>query len=233
MKHLALVIAVLAFFVLGCGLFNRLANSSTNVATNDGSTTSSKPTSGDAALPSGNAREDLITASKKFIELPKFRANMDTSGTNQFRMRLDYVAPDRFHIFFLDNSGQAKSESVMIGGDMYMKFGGRWQKLAGAVKNNKVPNLRDFFNEEGLKNLKEVDYVGDETVAGENAHVYSYHSDRTMTNQMAPNPYTSKIWVGANDGLPKKIEVTYEGGEMKSATITYDYSSDISVEPPA
>jgi hypothetical protein len=229
MKNFFQIIFLLLLFAFGCGLPGRLAN----LTSNSGTAPSGGPSSGgDAAPPSGNPRNDVVTMSKKFLDVPKFSAKMDGRGTNELHMKLDYVAPDRFHMFFFDNNGQVKTESVMIGKDMYMRMGSRWQKFPGMVGDNKIINLRDMFNEEGLKNLKDVKYEGDDSVDGKPAHVYSYESDKTATNSMAPYPYTSKIWVGANDGLPKKIEVTYEGGDLKTMNIVYDYSSSISVEPP-
>ena len=218
------IISIILVFVLGCGLPGRLANLTSKPGTG--------PSGGDASAPSGDPREDVIRTSKKFLDVQKFSAKMDGRGKNELHMKLDYVAPDKFHMFFYDNNGQVKTESVMIGKDMYMKMGSRWQKFPGQIGNKQIINLRDMFNEEGLKNLKEVKYEGDDAVDGKPAHVYIYESDKTATNSMAPYPYTSKIWVGTDDGLPKKIEVTYEGGDLKTMTILYDYSTNISVEPP-
>src|SRR5262249_21987550 len=111
-----------------------------------------------------------------------------------------------------------------------MKMGGRWQKFPGMVGEKQMINLRNMFNEEGLKTLQDVKYDGDDTVDDQAAHVYSYRNSQVNANM--PYPFTSKIWVGANDGLPKKIDVTYEGGDLKTMTIIYDYSSNISVDPP-
>jgi len=47
-----------------------------------------------------------------------------------------------------------------------------------------------------------------------------------------PYPFTSKIWIGASDGVPKKLEVNYEGGDLKTMTVIYDTSSHITIEPP-
>lgn len=230
MKNLALTIAVLGFFALGCGVFNRLANSTANVATNEGSTTSSKPSQGDAAPPSDDPRADVIAASKKFIDLPQFSAKMDgESQKEDMHIKLDYVAPDRFHMIYMDDRGQKKSEMMMIGKDMYMQFNGRWQKMPGAVGSS-MTNLRQFFDEKGLQSLQDVKYQGDDTLDGNSMHLYSYRNSQVNAN--SPYPFTSKIWVGADDGLPHKIEVTYEQGDLKTMTILYDYSSTISIEPP-
>jgi outer membrane lipoprotein-sorting protein len=87
-----------------------------------------------------------------------------------------------------------------------------------------------MFDDEGLKRLQDVKYVGDETLNGRPAHVYSYHS--TQTDSTVPYPFTSKIWVGTADGLPQKIEVTYDGGDLKTMIITYDYDKSIDIKPP-
>jgi outer membrane lipoprotein-sorting protein len=233
MKNLPIVILLFVAFSLGCsGLMNRFANSSSTGSSSNTSSTGPSSTTGDAAPPGGDPRDAIIQASKKFRDLPQFSAKMDGQGANEMHMKLDYVAPNRFHMYFMENNGQVKTETVMIGNDMYVQFGGRWQKIPGAVANNKVPNLRDYFNEEGIKNLKEVDYVGTDTIDGMPAYVYSYHSDTSVANAMTPYPYDTKIWVDKSEGLPRKIEVTYQGGNLKTATIVYDYSTSISVEPP-
>jgi outer membrane lipoprotein-sorting protein len=236
MKNLPIVILLLVAFSLGCsGLMNRFTSSSTNSGSSNTTSTSPSSTSSsgtESAPPTGDPRDAIIQASKKFMDLPQFTAKMDGEGGNEMHMKLEYVAPNRFHMYLMENNGEVRTETVMIDKDMYVKFGGHWQKIPGAVANNKVPNLRDYFNQEGIKNLKQVNYLGEDTVDGLPAHVYSYHSDVTATNSMTPYPYDTKIWIDTNEGLPRKIEVTYQGGNLKTATITYDYSSSISVEPP-
>ena len=218
-------------FVLGCGLQGRLANLTANTGTSGGP--NSGPSSGkDAAPPSGNPRDDVVQMSKKFLDVQKFSAKMDGQGTKEFHMKLDFVAPNSFHMFSYNDEGGVKSETIIIGKDMYIKMGSRWQKLTNRLGENQVIDMRNMFNEEGLKNLKDVKNEGDDTVDGKPSHVYSYKSDKTATNAIAPYPYTSKIWIGTSDGLPQKIEVTYDGGDLKSMSITYDYSSSISVESP-
>jgi hypothetical protein len=228
MKNLLLSIAFLAFFSLGCGLFNRIADPTANVATNGGSTPTAS-SEGDAAPPSGDPRADVVAASKKFIDLPKFSARMDGTGKTELHATLDYQAPDRYHMLNLSTSQQQMNEFFIIGKDMYMKLGDRWQKMPG-VAGSAMPNLRKMFDDEGLKRLQDVKYVGDETLNGRPAHVYSYHS--TQTDSTVPYPFTSKIWVGTADGLPQKIEVTYDGGDLKTMIITYDYEKSIDIKPP-
>ena len=229
MKNLPLILLCCLTFTLGCGLSSKLANLTSNTGSSNGTTSGPSTTTA-----SGDPRDDVIQACRKFVALPKFRETIASQGTgaNSLNMKLDYVAPDRFHLYFLEPSGNVKTETVMIGKDMYVKAAGRWIKMPGAVADNKIPNMRDFFNEEGIKNLKEVKYEGDDSVDGAPMHIYSYHSDKTAANSAAPYASTAKIWIGSSDGLPKKMEVKYDGGEMNPMSINFDYSSDISIEPP-
>jgi len=231
MKDLPFIILIVLAFTLGCGrLTERFTKSADNTTVVNTSSSEQTTSTTDTTPPSGDPREDVVQASKRFLKLPKFRANMQGHGTSDLRIKMDYVAPNKFHIYFLDKDGQVKTESIMIGSDRYMNFNGRWLKIPGATDENAIPKLRDLFNEEGLKTLKEVKYEGDEAIADQPAHIYSYRSNQTNSN--APYPFTSRIWVGGFDGLPHKMEVTYEGGQLKSMTVIYDFKTDILIEPP-
>lgn len=230
MRNLTVVILLLLFAGLGCGLRERLGNLSGNSTTGNSGSPSTAGSQTDAAPVSGDPRADVVQASKRFLDLPKFSAQMEGRGKTNMSMKLDYLAPDRYHMTNLGSSQQAMAEFIVIGPDMYMKFGGRWQKMPGAA-GNAVPKLREMFNEEGLKTLQDVKYVGDEDVNGERAHLYTYRS--TVTNANVPYPFSSKIWVGSDDGLPQRIEVTYDQGDLKTMTILYDYEKSISIEAPS
>ncbi|HXK39860.1 MAG TPA: hypothetical protein VJ837_03430, partial [Candidatus Paceibacterota bacterium] len=75
-----------------------------------------------------------------------------------------------------------------------------------------------------------VTYVGEQTIDGENAYIYTYRNE--AGKELSPYPFTSRIWVRAADGLPAKIEVSYEGGELKTMSVKYDYDKAVTIEPP-
>jgi len=232
MKDLPIVILLLVSFGLGCAAIKRFANSSTasNGNASNSASTGSTSSDSDSAAPSGDPKADVITASKKFLDLPKFAATMNgQSAQGDMTMALEYQAPDRFHMTTTDPKSHVQTEIMMIGKDMYMQFGGHWQKIPN-TNGSTMPNLRQYFDEEGLKLLKDVKYEGDDTVDGMPAHVYSYHNNQVNSNM--PFPFTSKIWVGSADGLPHKIEVTYEQGQMKNMTINYDYNKPVDIKAP-
>jgi outer membrane lipoprotein-sorting protein len=232
MKNLPIVVLLLAAAGLGCGFMDRLTNSSTGSGpSNSTSTTFGSTQSGsDAAPPSGDPKADVVKASKKFLDLPQFTAKMNgQAAAGNMSMTLEYQAPDRFHMTGVDPTTRNQTEMIMIGKDMYIQGGGRWMKMPNAAGAS-MPNLRQYFDEKGLSTLQDVKYEGDETLDGRSMHVYSYHN--TQTNANMPFPFNSKIWVGAADGLPHKIEVTYENGQLKSMTINYDFDKPVDIKAP-
>jgi hypothetical protein len=97
-----------------------------------------------------------------------------------------------------------------------------------ASANARIPTLRDSFTEEGLKTLSDVKFDGDDTIDGKPALVYSYKNVTPVGNY----PFTSKIWVGKDSGLPMKIFVEYSNGMLKEMTVNYDTESPVTIEAP-
>jgi hypothetical protein len=88
--------------------------------------------------------------------------------------------------------------------------------------------MRETFTRDGLKYFKDVKYLGEENAEGKNAYHYSY------TGQMpgSKKEYDSQIWINADDGTPVRISTNYRSGDLKTMDIVYDYSKQISIEPP-
>jgi hypothetical protein len=171
-------------------------------------------------------KADIVEASKRFIALPAFSAKMDGVGQVPIRSQVDYAAPDRYHVMYLGGTG-AGMELIMIGNVTYMKAGDKWAKMAASA-NARIPTLRDSFTEEGLKTLSDVKFDGDDTIDGKPALVYSYKNVTPVGNY----PFTSKIWVGKDSGLPMKIFVEYSNGMLKEMTVNYDTESPVTIEAP-
>lgn len=227
-KNLFIPLLVFLFVVLGCSKIKEMANAAKSPAgSNSNSGSSSNSGSAKSASTTGvDPKADIIAASKKFIELPAFSAKMEGTGVNQLRMQVDYAAPDRFHMTYL--GGTAKGmEIIIIGKQTYMKTAGKWMKSPVGM-GEAMPSLRDSFTEEGLKTLSDVKFDGDDTVDGKPALVYSYKNVTPKGNY----PFTSKIWIGKDSGLPMKIEVNYENGSLKQMNVVYDTETPVSIEPP-
>ena len=230
LKNGLFLVAILAFLSLGCRLpaFLQQSNSNEPSRTSGSDATPGPTDSSDVAAPTGNAREDVIRASKKFLELREFSATMDGEGKTPMHIELDYEQPDRFRM--INNAGPAgQIETIIIGRDMYLKNGERWQKMPGALGQT-VPQIRQLFDEKGLASLKDVTYIGEESIDGRDAYVYSYRNEASKDG--SPYPFSSRIWVRQVDGLPGRIQVDYEGGDLKTLSIVYDYEKAVSIEPP-
>lgn len=221
MKKLIPVILVLVFVVIGCKLPGSLKDA-TSGANSSGSSSSS---GGGRAKASSDPRADVVEASKKFLDLPYFTANMEGQGQTAIKSQVEYAAPDRFHVKYLGGTG-AGMEMIWIGKDSYMNANGKWTKMPGS--NGSIPNLRDSFTEEGLKTLKDVTAEGEDSVDGKPALVYGYKNVTPTGNY----PFTSKIWISQDTGVPMKIYVEYSNGTLKNMTVNYDTETKVTIEPP-
>ena len=171
-------------------------------------------------------KADVVEASKKFIALPSFKANMEGVGQTEIKSQVEYLAPDRFHITYLGGTG-AGMELIYIGKDGYLKTADKWSKMPSTGQN--IPNLRDSFTEEGLKTLTDVKYEGDDTVNGKSASVYSYKN----VTPVGASPFTAKIWVSNDTGVPMKIHAEYPNNPaLKYMDVNYDTEAKVTIEPP-
>lgn len=218
MKKLNLVLLILALFVVGCKLTDSLRDMVSGGA--GGGKPNTTSTGGT------DPREDVVQASKKFIALPAFSAKMEGFGQMEIRQQVDFVAPDRFHVTYLAGAAPGM-EIIMIGNQSYMKTGGKWSKMPGG-NNSSTPNLRDSFTEEGLKTLSDVKFDGEDTLHGKPALVYTYKN----VTPVGQYPFSSKMWVGAQSGVPIKIVVDYTNGVLKQMTVNYDTESPVTIEAP-
>ena len=180
---------------------------------------------GETATGGADPRADVVAASKKFLELPYFTANMEGTGQTELKSKVEYAAPDRYHVKYVGGTG-AGMELIWIGKQSYMNTNGKWTKMPGS--NTSMPTLRDSFTEEGLKTLTDVKFEGEDTVDGKPALAYSYKNVTPVGNY----PFTSKIWIAKNTGVPMKIYVEYTNGTLKNMTVNYDTESKVTIEPP-
>ena len=221
MKKLIPVILVLLFVVIGCKWFGAGKEATAGTNSTGGASSSSRG----KATASSDPKADVVEASKKFLELPSFTANMEGEGQTAIKSQVEYVAPDKFHVTYLGGTG-AGMEMIWIGKDLYTKTNGKWTKMPGS--NASLPTLRDSFTEEGLKTLKDVTFEGEDSVDGKPALVYGYKNVTPQGNY----PFTSKIYVSQDTGVPMKIYIEYTNGTLKNMTVKYDTESKVAFEPP-
>lgn len=210
MKRIIPVLLVFLFVVIGCKLPGSLTGGSKGATATGGS----------------DPRADIVEASRKLLELPYFTANMEGVGQTEIKSQVEYAAPDRYHVKYLGGTG-AGMEMIWIGKESYMNLKGKWTKMPTADAS--IPTLRDSFTEEGLKTLTDVKFEGEDNVDGKPALAYSYKNVTPVGNY----PFTSKIWIGHDTGVPMKIYVEYTNGTLKNMTVNYDTESKVTIEPPA
>ncbi|MGI8639581.1 MAG: hypothetical protein ACR2MG_06465 [Pyrinomonadaceae bacterium] len=225
MKKSALfAVFLLVFCVIGCKLPNLSSKteSNSNSSTNSNNLVKENVDKSSPTVTAGdNPREDIINATKKFSEVDSFAANLTGNASNQnFNMDMQYTAPDRYYI------KNDISEIIIIGNDSYVNVEGNWKKVPMQM-GDKIKELRNSFTEEGMKSLKDVEYIGKENLDGKEALAYRY---KTETKDVPS--VNSKIWIGADNGLPLKIEIEKTGKGSALMTTSYDYDKEIKIEAP-
>lgn len=211
MKKLTLILILIASVGFGCKFLDSLKGAGSGGGTGTGGS---------------DPKADVIAASRKFTELKFFSAKMDGVGQTEIKSQVDYVEPDRFRVNYLAGTGSGM-EMIMIGNDSYMKTGNSWSKMPSSG-NSSIPTLRDSFTEDGLKTLSDVKFEGSDTVDGKPALIYSYKN----VTPKGDFPFTAKMWVGKDTGVPMKIYAEYSNGVLKNMTVVYDTETPVTIEPP-
>ena len=178
-----------------------------------------------AVAPNDNPQEVLTKSMQAHLSAKSLRARMtNTSSQGTYTATLEYASPDRYRII------SPQGEMIAIGGDAYMKAGGRWMKAPVNV-GQIINQFRDPKAVEEMRRTANVKYVGTETLDGQPMYVYEYALDEAAGTGAKGR---AKTWISPADMLPRKTEVDGEAGGIKShTTITYsDYNSDIKIEPP-
>jgi len=197
-----------------------------------GSTSRSSGISSTASTPfkpSGDARMDLGDALHKLSNAFPYRvtettttsAGGQTAGNETTRV-LDFAAADRYRVKLSSGDG-GEVELITIGDKSYSKEDGKWTVEPNAKKQSQRVDLEKNLADA----IKDVTFVGPETVNGVSCFVYNY------TIQMAGYAGTGKTYVRASDGLPLQSdsEFKYQNVESKSH-VGYEYNADVKIEAP-
>lgn len=216
---------LLAVLAVGCSQLRDMAGKKD--ASNTETSNTAEPADGPApdsasVAPSGDPTADINRMADAFLEQKSFRATMVGSGTTPMNIEFEYVSPDRFRI-----KNSQGPETVIIGKDLYLEMNGRWQKMPGGLGAS-IPDIRKAWDKEGRRWISEAKYVGEDTVNGTLASVYTYHNKGAE----GVGENDSKVWISKADGLPARIEANYKSGTLKSMRIEYFYDDNISIEPP-
>ena len=191
-------------------------------------------TTGSAFRPSSDAGKDVREAIAKLNTAYPYRLTeiVSASGNSQTAMPdgtrvVEFAAADRVHMKSTSKIG-VDVEAITIGDKHYWYSGGKWTEGSLDLASNGGAD----FAKKVAEMLKDVKYVGPETVNGIECHLYSCTIDGSMGGQNWTG--TAKIWIGAADGLPHQSDSDFKvansfGGKSH---IVYEYGGNIKVEPP-
>ena len=226
-RHL-LLLTTCVLVLCACRL-SQFTGGSENRATN-----SNQPTTGSAFAPSGDARKDLRDALMKLNTSYPYRLTETMSDLTNGKITMpggtrvvEFAAADRVH---MKSTGELAGdvEAITIGDKHYWYSGGKWTESSIARAD---PG--DEFRKKLAEMIKDVKYVGAETVNGTACHLYTCIFDGSMSGQSWSG--TSKVWVRAADGLPHQSDSDLKFGDSYSGKshVVYEYNVNFKVEKPA
>lgn len=159
---------------------------------------------------------EVQAAFQKFAAAPTWRARIASGGGRTQTM--DFAAPDRYHMLL---PGSTSSEMFVIGHSSWMRVEGKCQKIPGSLP---FTNPREAIDA-GSDTKIAVTKGGAETVEGTPTRTYM------MTVDSQGTQLQEKLYVAADTGLPRRIEVRSPGGG--TTTIDYvDYGAAITIADP-
>jgi hypothetical protein len=120
-------------------------------------------------------------------------------------------------------------EAISIGDKHYWFSDGKWTE-------GTVPARLGYRGEDFAQKLsemvKEVKYIGPETVNGVSSHAYTGTFETTLGGQQWTG--TAKVWIGGDDGLIHQTDSEFHVATYRGKShIVYEYNVNIKVEPPA
>lgn len=156
----------------------------------------------------GAPRDEVHAAYTRFLAATSFRATVTDVNKGQQLSMMEFVAPDRYHI----RNGQGQMEQILIGDDAYTLIDGKRVKLPMPIKVGRI--VGQYRNQATLDELARdltVTALGDDTVDGQAAKVYTY----TVTE---PARSDVKVWISVASGLPIQLESQGRFMGVKSTT---------------
>jgi hypothetical protein len=120
---------------------------------------------------------------------------------------------------------------IIVGQDTFVREGdGPWYKSPANISFGAiVQQVRKPDVAQEMAKYVEIKSAGSEVLDG--APMLVYRFKRSDENGQR----SGRIWIGANDGLPHKLEneeADPNGDGKKTMEVTYDYAADIKIEPP-
>lgn len=177
-------------------------------------------------IPSHSANVDpnaFLADLDPMINIKSYRAEAVSNGKGSpFKMRMEYVAPNQFHI--INHVGAGNFETITSKDGSYYKANGKWTK---APFTSNPANTRT-----GPEQIKQwlrrgtISFVGVQGLAGVPMKVYDY---RSPSANGLPDSML-RLWVGADHFIHQMV---IDSGKKTAMTIKYfDFNAPISIKAP-
>ena len=227
----AALLALIALLLAGCSLSPLKGNLGTSSNTDSKSSRTAT-----AFNPSTDARKDVVDALHKLKTAYPYRLTETMSPTANGQMAMpestrvvEFAAADRSHMKWTGGQG-GDVEAISIGEKHYWFENGKWTE--GTVPSSKGENRSEDFANKLAEMVKEVNYVGPENLNRVSCFVYTCTFETTLSGQTYAG--TSKVWIGADDGLIHQSDSEFKVSTYANKShIVYEYNSNFKVEPPA
>lgn len=232
-----LVLAVL--LLTSCNLVKTKGESgNSSSSSKDGSASSSSSDSSSRTAtsftPSSDARKDVRDALMRLNSAYPYRltevSSMSGNGQNipETTRVVEFAAAHRSHMKWTGGPG-GDIEAISIDDKHYWFSDGKWTE-------GTIPEKLGYRGEDFAKKLsemvKEVKYIGPETVNGSACHAYTGTFETTLGGQQWTG--TAKVWIGAGDGLIHQSDSDYHVGPYNGKShLVYEYGGNIKVDPPS
>jgi hypothetical protein len=227
----AALLALIALLLAGCSLSPLKGNPGTS--SNSGG---KSPATATAFSPSTDARKDVVDALRKLKTAYPYRLTETMSATANGQMAMpestrvvEFAAADRSHMKWTGGQG-GDVEAISIGEKHYWFENGKWTE--GTIPSSKGADRGADFASRLAEMVKEVKYVGPENLNGLPCFVYTCTFETTLSGQTYAG--TSKVWIGADDGLLHQSDSEFKVSTYANKShMVYEYNPSFKVEPPA
>jgi hypothetical protein len=230
LKSITTALILLLFVGLsGCNLAKRGSVGSTPV-NNQNSSSPARANSNTRRTtitftPSNDAEKDLNDAVKRLDSAYPYRLTFTQSATDKppTKWVVEYAAADRFHV------REGDGEWIKIGESAFTKSQGAWKKDSSSStgmfsENVGIEMVKIIERIWALGRWKEVRSIGKEPINGVPSYAYSFKVESTVGGEI-----TSKAWIGAADGLPRRLDRTL--ANQSKQQVVYEFV-DVTVDNP-
>jgi outer membrane lipoprotein-sorting protein len=179
--------------------------------------------------PTGDAVDEIISALLALGDQSSFRMDSTITYSDSVEtFQFEVVPPDRMRLIDDD------FEMILVEDALYIYDDGEWFQMPGnmGLYRGMMMILLEEQAEEFRSSMTGARFLGEEMLDGENTRVYEFEG----TDENFEAAGVIKLWVGADDGLLRRIETMEtdpeDGDSGQVVNIYRDYNTPITIEPP-